>query len=111
MALVANLIRKAQTHGPMPLLRNAEARANMVTHPVPAITRAGTCKDIKAGLKPVIPSLSYFNGFVHGVIRGPDAIHHTFFALSSPVGMEFHHGAVRLDRIGAINLDLIVILR
>src|SRR6185312_8371212 len=94
----------------MPLVWNAEARTYMVTHPVPAITRAGAGKDIKAGFKPVIPSLSNLNGFMHGMVRGTDAIHHIFFALSSPVSMKFHHGAVGLNRVGAIDLDLIVVL-
>src|ERR1700739_2553861 len=94
----------------MPLLRNAEAGTYMVTHPLPAITRACAGENIKAGLKPVIPPLGDLNGFMHGMVRGTDAIHHTLFALSRPVCMEFHHGAVWLDGVSAIDLDLIVIL-
>ena len=83
----------------------------MVAHPVPAITRTCTGKDVKTRLKPVIPSLSNLNGFMHGMIRWADAIHYTFFAFSGPIGMEFHHGAVGLDRVSTINLDFIIVLR
>jgi hypothetical protein len=94
----------------MPLLRDADARADVVAYPVPSITGAHAGKDIKTSLKPVIPALRDFNGFMHRVVRGPDPVHEGLFTLSSKVGMEFNHRATRFNCIRAVNLDLVVVL-
>src|SRR5258708_28514 len=94
----------------MSLRRNADARVDVVAYAVPSIAGARAGKDIKTSLKPVIPGLRDFDGFMHRVVRGPDPIHQVLFALSGKVGMEFNHGTGRFNCIRAINLDLVVVL-
>src|SRR4030081_1623426 len=63
-ALIANLIRKTQSHRPMPFRRDGNTRPDVVAYPVPSAARTCTGKDVKAGLKPVIPALGDFDGLM-----------------------------------------------
>ena len=44
------------------------------------------------------------------MIGGLHAIGYRFGAVDGEIGVEFNHGGVRLDRIGSVDLDLIIIL-
>ena len=94
----------------MPLLRDANARTDVVAYPVPSITGARAGKDIETSLKPVISALRDFNSFMHRVVCGSDFIHRVLFSLSSKVGMEFNHRTARFNCISVVNLDLVVVL-
>ena len=94
----------------MPLLWNAKAGANMVTHPVPAISRAGTGKDIKAGLKPIIEAVRDLDGFVLGVVGWQHAILDGLAAVNCEVAMQLDHGVTGLDLVVGVDLDFVVVL-
>jgi len=86
-ALVANFVRQTYSHRPVPRLRNAEARADVIAHPLPAPIRLNAGEDVKAGLEPVVDALGDFNRFMLGVVGGQDAVDGRLAALNRKVGM------------------------
>src|SRR5947209_15632304 len=95
----------------MPPLRYAKTRANVVSYPIPAVTGTGTGKNIEAGLKPIVKSMSDLDSFMNGMVGRT----HTFAGELAPadrvVSMEFHHGRMGLYSVGPIHLDFVVVLR
>src|SRR5215510_13161058 len=73
-ALIADFVREADAHRPMPAIGSAEARPNMVANPLPAAAIAGAGEDIEASLKPRRKTLRNLDGFMPGVVGGRDAV-------------------------------------
>ena len=72
--LIANFLRKAQSHRQVPRLGSREPRPNVIAHPVPAVAVLNAGEDIKAGLEPVRPALRDLERFVLGMIGWGNAI-------------------------------------
>src|SRR5215472_5009183 len=110
-ALVAELIGNTDSHRPVPLFRNTETRTYVVAYPLPSLTDARGGEDVKAGLKPVGPAMSNFNCFVHRMICGEKAIDHLLRAVDSEVAMQLDHGVAGRNRLVAVDLNFVIILR
>lgn len=72
--LIANLVRKAEAHGPVPLFRNAHPRTNVVTDPVPSLAILRGSENVETGLEPVSETVRDFDGLVQLVIGGKQAV-------------------------------------
>src|SRR5262245_11006204 len=94
----------------MPFFGNANARADMVTDPLPAIARGGAGEDVEAGLEPVGEALGDFKGFVPGMFSGVDAAIVVLGSADSEVAVNFDHRVAGRYGFGRINLDFVVIL-
>src|SRR3954462_1157165 len=94
----------------MPLLRYAHARANVVAYPIPAVSVARGGEDVEADFEPVVEAVSDLNSLVHGVMRGRDTVDGVLLAFHGEVGMKLDHSVVRFERLGRVDLDLVVVL-
>src|SRR5262249_18215774 len=82
----------------------------MVPHPLPASLRLDTGEDIKARLEPRCKSMGDFNGLMHSVLCGEDAVLFLRGPLDCCITMDLEHGFARFKRLGAIHLNLKVAL-
>src|ERR1017187_7900718 len=77
------------------------------------IARTGTGlnarKHIKAGFKPVGPTLRDLQSLMLGVIGGGDAVD-LLRAIYGEVGMDLDHGDVLRDQFSGVDLDFVVVL-
>ena len=97
--LIPNFLRDAHSHRQVPRLRSREARANVISHPVPTVAVLNARKHIKASLEPVRPTLRDLESFVLGVIRRQHAVDHLLRSIHGEIGMDFHHGDVLRRRL------------
>src|SRR6266568_3928762 len=93
--LIANLRGQAQTHREMPTFRGADAWTDMVPHPLPARLRLNAGEDVEACLKPRREPMRDFDGLMHRMLRGEDAILSGRGPLERAVTMELEHGRAR----------------
>src|SRR5882757_7573645 len=108
--LISNLVRNADSDGPIPFLRNPHARANVITHPLHALSAALRREDVKAHFKPVGDAAGDFDGFVLGMIRRQESVLNGFGPVDREVAVELDHSVSGLDGVVRIDLDLVVIL-
>jgi hypothetical protein len=59
----------------VPFLRDGNAGADVITHPLPALSLGYGSEDVKAALEPVIEAVGDLDGLVLGVIGGVNTIH------------------------------------
>jgi hypothetical protein len=50
------------------------------------------------------------NGLMLGVIGGINAVYDGLRAVDREVAVQFNHGVTRIDKVGAVHLDFVVIL-
>src|ERR1044071_1565476 len=62
--LKAELGRKAHSHRPVPFLRHANSRPDMVPHPFPSRARLDAAEEIKARFTPSVPPMRDLDGFM-----------------------------------------------
>src|ERR1035438_2830944 len=78
------------------------------------IARTGTGlnarKHIKAGFKPVCPTLRDLQSLMLGVIGRGDAVDDLLRAIYGEVGMDLDHGDVLRDQFSGVDLDFVVVL-
>src|SRR5271156_206198 len=72
--LVADFVRQTESHRPVPRLRNADARPNMIAHPLPAAIGLNASEDVEAGFEPIGDALRDFDSFMLGMVGGQDAV-------------------------------------
>src|SRR3954452_12642296 len=53
-ALIAHFLREAQANGPVPFFGDANARSNVIAHPLHTVAAAGVRENIEAHLEPVV---------------------------------------------------------
>ena len=82
----------------------------MVADPLDALAAALAGEDVEADLRPVVDALRDLDGLVLGVIGGLHAVDDVALAVGGEVGVELDHGGAGSDRVGAIDLDLVVAL-
>ena len=82
----------------------------MVAYPVPAIAGTSAGKDVKAGFKPIVKSLSYLDSLMQGVIGWLHAICNFLTAIDGEVGVELDHRGFWFHRVRAIDLNFVVVL-
>ena len=92
----------------MPLGRNAHAGADVAANVVPTLAVLRGSENVEAGFKPAIKSMGDLDGFVPLVVGGKRAVIGGFGALQGEIGVELHHGVVRLDGFVRIHLDFVV---
>ena len=95
----------------MPLLRNGDARSNVISHPLPAAIGLDAAEHIEAGFKPVAESLGNLERLVHSVMGRLDTVDDLFAPIHCEIRMDFDHGGARRHQFRGIDLDLVVILR
>jgi len=83
----------------------------VVTDPLDALTAARRSKDVEAGFKPVGETVGDLDGFVLGVIRGIEAVHHRLATVDGEIAVKFDHGVAGLDLIVTVDLDFVIVLR
>src|SRR5581483_11688852 len=71
---VAELGRKTQADGPVPLLRHRDARADVGADEVPSALGLDRAEQIEAGLKPVVEAARDLQRLVEGMMGGENAI-------------------------------------
>ena len=76
----------------MPLLRDGNALADVITHPLPTLSLGYGSEDIKATLEPIVEAVGDLDGFVLGVIGGVNAVDDCLRPVDCEVAMEFNHG-------------------
>ena len=64
-----------------------------------------------ARLKITPDALRDFDGFVFGVVGGLHAIDDVALTIGGEVGVQFEHGGAGCNGFGAVNLDLVIVLR
>src|SRR6266513_1464835 len=106
--LPPDFIRKADADGPVPLGWNAQAGADVAANVVPTLAVLRGSENVEAGFKPAIKSMGDLDGFVPLVVGGKCAVICGFGALQGEIGVELHHGVVRLDGFVRIHLDFVV---
>src|SRR6266478_6653642 len=94
----------------MPTFRGADAWTDMVPHPLPARLRLNAGEEVEACLEPRRKPMRDFDGLMHRMLRGEDAILSGRGPFDRAVTMELEHGRARCDRLGAIDLHLEVAL-
>src|SRR2546427_7843766 len=109
-ALVADLVGKTETHGPIPFFGDADARPNVVAYPIPALSILCGSKNVETGLEPVGEAMRDLNGFMPLVIGGEQTVFHRLRALKREIAVQLDHGVARLDRLVAVDLDLVIVL-
>src|SRR5271166_539996 len=62
--LIAKFHGQAHPHRPVPAIRCSHSWADMVAHPLPAVSAARAGENVKADFRPAIQPLGNFNGFV-----------------------------------------------
>src|SRR5882724_2317751 len=105
-ALIADLGREAHVYRPMPFFRNAHPRPDMIAYPLIALARAIAHEDVETGLEPTVEALSNLDGFVQGVVIGPNAVNYALRSFKGEVRVQLHHGAAWRHRLGAVHLHL-----
>src|ERR1700690_1221461 len=110
-SLIANLVRETNSHWPGPLCRNPESRPYVVAHPLPSLAGVHRGKNVEAAFEIIGEAVGDFNRFVLGMISGIEPVEHELRAIDREVAMQFNHGVTRLDQVGAVHLNFIVILR
>src|SRR6266481_2334328 len=63
-ALPAYFVREADADRPVPLGRDAHAGPDVAANVIPTLAALGGSENVKAGLKPIIETVSDLNGFV-----------------------------------------------
>src|SRR6266853_3315805 len=95
----------------MPGLWNPHSWPDVVADPLPAPIRLNAGENVEASFEPVIDSLRDFDGLVLRMVRGENTVGHGLASVHGEIRVQLNHGVSRGDRIVAINLDLVVILR
>jgi len=84
----------------------------VVAYPLVALSvRADAGENVKASFKPIVPTLSDFDGFVLLMIRGIGAIGGGFAAIGREVAVQLNHGVARRHGFRAIDLHFVIPLR
>jgi|HubBroStandDraft_4_1064222.scaffolds.fasta_scaffold04094_5 hypothetical protein len=108
--LVADFIREAHAHGPVPFLRYGNSRPDMISHPLPALTFSYGSEDVKATFKPVIEAVSDLHRFMLGVIGWVNTINDCFRTVDREIAVELNHRVSGIDQIRSVHLDFVVVL-
>src|SRR5581483_7598175 len=108
---VAELGRKTQADGPVPLLRHREARADVGADELPSALGLDRAEQVEAGLEPVVEAARDLKRLVEGMMGGENTIFRSLAPLDSEVAVELNHGAVRGHGVAGIDLDFVVVLR
>src|SRR5579859_7889595 len=95
----------------MPLFGHAEPGPDVVADPVPSVARAPAGEIVEADFEPVGEAVGDLVRFMQRVVGGADAVFEGLAPVEGEVRMELEHGAARLDRLGAVDLAFVVVLR
>src|SRR5208337_1592317 len=95
----------------MPAFRRTHPRADVVADPFPALTVRHRREDVETGFEPRRKTLRDFQRFVQLVFGGKDALLRRLRSLEEEVAVQLHHGCFRWNRLRAIDLDFVVVLR
>ena len=109
-ALVADLVRQAHPDRPVPALRYAHARANVVTDPLPSVAGAGRGENVPADFEPVVEAVRDLQGLVECVLRGQQTVFDGLAPFGGEVAVQFNHGSGPGHSLRAVYLDLVVVL-
>ena len=94
----------------MPFLRDGNARADVVTHPLPALALGYGSEDVKAALQPVLEAMPDLDRLMFGVIRLLNAVHNCLGAIDCEVAMELNHGVCGISQVRFVPVDFGVVL-
>jgi hypothetical protein len=94
----------------VPFLRDGNARADVITHPLPALALGYGSEDVKAALEPVIEAVGDLDGLVLGVISGVNTVDDCLRSIDREVAMEFHHSVSRIGQVRPVHLDFVIVL-
>src|SRR6266567_2807497 len=94
----------------MPGFRNADPRPDVIAHPFPATPRLNCRENVEPSFKPIAESLRDLHRFMHGVICGLNAIHHSLASIHREVRMKLHHGVARRVSVVSVDLDFVIVL-
>jgi len=108
-ALVADLVGETNSDGPMPILGDAHARADVVADPLHAEAALLRGEDVEADFGPIGKALRDLYGLMFGVVGGCDA-RSCEMADRSVVGVKLNHCGVGRDGFRSIDLNLVVAL-
>src|ERR1700677_1835701 len=61
---ISEFARKAHSHWPMPLRRNAHAGADMIAYPLHSMAVLLGCKDVEADFRPIVNTFGQLDRFV-----------------------------------------------
>ena len=71
---------------------------------------AWTSEDVKAALEPVNEAVGDLDGLVLGVNSGVNTVDDCLRSIDREVAMEFHHSVSRIDQVGPVHLDFVIVL-
>src|SRR6266850_6289177 len=109
-SLVTEFVGQAHSHWPVPGLGHADPRPDMIAYALPPSIGLDTGKHVEPGLKPAGETLAEFQGLVLRMVAGEDAVLRDLAAVGREVRMQLHHRASGRNCIGAVYLDLVVVL-
>jgi hypothetical protein len=65
-------------------------------------------EDVEADFRPVVETLGELDRLVLLVVRGINAINGLLLALHGRIRVQFDHQGLRSDRLGPVDLDLVI---
>jgi len=90
-ALVTDLRRQTDSHGPLPRFRNRHARPDMIADPLPADPRIRAGEDVKSQVEPVAEAVSDFERFVQLVFGGILSVDDGLAAFEGKIAVKLEH--------------------
>ena len=109
-ALIPDLLRDADPDRQMVARGNREPRPDVTADDVVALATASAGKEIEAGLEPLVETMSDFERLVERVVGRQHSLVNDLATLDGKVAVDFDHGRVGRDEIGAVHLDFVVVL-
>src|SRR4249919_2837639 len=94
----------------MPTWRDSDAWPDVIANIIPSIPILDGSKKVEANLKPVVESVGDFQGLVQLVVGGNRSVGAGGVASFGKVAVQFHHGVAFFHRLGAIHLNLVIVL-
>jgi hypothetical protein len=94
----------------VPLLRDGNARPDVITHPLPALALSYGSEDVKAAFEPVIEAMGDLDRLMLRVVGGINTIYGRLRTIDCEVAMEFNHSVSGIDQVGTVHLDFVVVL-
>ncbi len=94
----------------MPFLRDGNARADVITHPLPALSLGYGSEDVKAALEPVIKTMGDLDRLMLGMVGGKNTICGCLRASDREIAVELNHGVSRINQVRSVHLYFVVIL-
>ena len=82
----------------------------MIANPFIALTGTGTREDIESCFKPIVPALRNLHRFVQLMFIGENVVDRGLETFKREIAMKLDHSAPSWNRVGPIDLNLVVAL-